>query len=123
MTLGRGLLRLLLLSLAFALATAALGWLTVPVLGALWGFISRDEELPARLAGWAAALGWAFLLGLSAVSGGIFELERKLSQLMDIPTGVIFLVFLIFPALLAGSAAGAVHGVKTWGHETEAERR
>ena len=52
----RTLLQILLLSVAFALATVIMGWWAVPALAVLWGLLTPNEKHPALVA--AAAAGW-----------------------------------------------------------------
>ena len=94
----------LLLVAAFGLATALLGWWTVPVLGALWGLAATGGRLWLGAA-LAAAAAWAVLLTLTALAGPVGELAVKLGGVMGVPGVFLVLLTLLFPALLAGSAA------------------
>ena len=107
----RAFLRITLLALAFALATAMFGWWTVPLLGAVWGGVASPSTRPASTAGGAAALGWVLLLVATAMQGPVWVLARRVGGVMALP-GWLFLVLTVaFAALLAGSAAGVVFGV------------
>jgi hypothetical protein len=101
----RTLLRLLLLALAFTVGTALLGWWTVPLLGALWGVIAWRTPRVAVTAGLAALLAWAVLLLVAARADAFGRLAGALSSVMQLPGVALVLLTLLFPALLAWSAA------------------
>ena len=101
----RHLLLLVVLALAMAAATWWLGWWSVPVVGAAWGAARRGEGRPAATAAVAAAFAWVGLLALVANRGPVGELSRTLGGVMEAPGWVPLLLALLFPALLAGSAA------------------
>ena len=93
-----------LLVVTIALATAALGWWAVPLIGAAYG-ATRPSGRPSMLAASAAAIGWALLLALTATQGPVGELSTKLADYLGLPALALFILALVFPALLAGSAA------------------
>ena len=103
----RSLVKVVLVAELFAVATYALGWWTVPLIAALWALLSRDDK-PARLAALCAALGWGTLLLLDSVKGPVAEMATRVGGVMRIPAFVLILLTLIFPALLAWSAAALV---------------
>lgn len=96
-----------LLAEAFAVATFGLGWWSVPIVAALYGAFSRDARR-ARTAALCAAAGWASLLLLDVARGQVGAMGNKLAALMSIPEPALYLVTLVFPALLAWSAATLV---------------
>jgi hypothetical protein len=93
-----------LLAEAFAVTTYGVGWWSVPVVAALWGLFSDDAHR-ARNAAIAAAGGWGTLLLLDAVRGPVGTMARQLGEVMGVPSLVLYLLTLTFPALLAWSAA------------------
>jgi hypothetical protein len=103
----RSFVKVVLLAEVFAVATYAFGWWTVPVIAALWALLSRDDK-PARVSAMCAAIGWGTLLVLDAVKGPVAEMAARLGGVMRIPAFVLILLTLIFPALLAWSAAALV---------------
>lgn len=97
---------LLLLILAFA-AASWIGWWMVPLAALLWGTLRPPLPRPAAtaaLAAGSAAFGW---LVANAVVGGaaFFRLNRRLADLLPVPTPVLLAVAVLVPALLAWSAA------------------
>jgi hypothetical protein len=100
----RSLARLILLAAAFALATAAFGWWTVPLVAALWGLMAGTLRRASLTSTLAAALGWGILLGWGAMHGPVVELARKLGGVMQLPPLVLVAATIVFPALLAWSA-------------------
>ena len=103
--------RIAMLALAFALATVALGWWGVPIVGAVWGAIGRGRRRPAVTAAVAALLGWAGLLLWSAARGPLLSLAAKLGATLMLPGAGLVVVTLLFATLLAWSAAAVVQGV------------
>ncbi|HJR40761.1 MAG TPA: hypothetical protein VJ812_01645 [Gemmatimonadaceae bacterium] len=101
----RTLLRILLLSLAFVVGTALIGWWTVPLLAALWGIIAHGVPRAGVLAGFAAMLGWAILLALAARAPAFEALATSIAGVVRVPPASLIAITLIFPALLAWSAA------------------
>ena len=101
------LIRYVLLAEGFAVATFGVGWWTVPVIAALWGFFSRDPGRSRNVA-FSAAGGWATLLVLDAVRGPINVMADQLAAVMSLPPFVLYVVTLLFPALLAWAAATLV---------------
>lgn len=100
-----------LLAEAFAVATFALGWWAVALVGALWGLFSSDTRR-ARNAGIAASAGWLTLLVLDAVRGPVPAMADQLGSVMKLPAAAIYAITLFFPALLAWSAAVLPPGIR-----------
>jgi hypothetical protein len=96
--------RYVLLAEAFAVATFGLGWWTVPIIAALWGFFSHDPQR-TRNVGLAAAGGWATLLVLDVVRGSVGTMAEQLGGVMNLPPVALYVATLLFPALLAWMAA------------------
>ncbi|HMA20574.1 MAG TPA: hypothetical protein VKO87_07200 [Gemmatimonadaceae bacterium] len=88
----------------FAVATYALGWWTVPLIAAAWGFVSRDANA-ARYTALCAMAGWVTLLLLDAAKGPVASMAARLGGVMGIPAVLLYVLTLLFPALLAWSAA------------------
>ena len=100
-------LKHLLLAEGFAVTTFGLGWWSVPVVAALWGMASADR-FRARNAAFCAAVGWATLLLIDAARGPVAVMASQLAGVMHLPVSVLYLATLIFPAILAWSAAALV---------------
>lgn len=97
--------RALVLTLAFAGATAAAGWWTVPVVAAVWVRVAPRARAPVRSCMAGAAIGWALLLGWAALQGPVDAVARKVGGAVGLPPWGFVLVTLLFAALLAGAAA------------------
>ena len=127
----RWLLRLVVLSVAFAVGTALLGWWTVPLLAAIWGVIAHRVPRTGVLAGIAAALAWGALLLKAAGAPSFAALIDAIAGVMQSPPASLIAVTLVFPALLAWSAARVTAVLTTLirrraaadTYVTEAERR
>jgi hypothetical protein len=103
----RRFVEVVLLAEAFAVATFGLGWWSVPLVAAVWAFISRDPNR-ALVAALCAAGGWATLLALDIVKGPVLTMGNQLGATMNLPPVLLYLLTLVFPALLAWSAAALV---------------
>jgi hypothetical protein len=101
----RSLLRIALLALAFVLGTALVGWWTVPLLAAIWGVLAFRVPRAGVLAGLAAMIAWALLLAMDMRADAFAELSRALAGVVGLPRGSLFALTLVYPALLAWSAA------------------
>jgi hypothetical protein len=106
----RSLLRLTLLGTAFALATVALGWMAVPAVGIVWGFIASATRRPALTAGAAALFAWAILLTWTAFVGRLSALLERMGGILDVPGSILLIATLILAGVLA--ALGALVGAE-----------
>ncbi len=107
-------MRLVLLTLAFALATVAIGWWGVPLVGLVWGGMSgrrpggRRKASGSRaswFAGLAAAVAWGVLVGWLALRAPVADLARILADVTRVPAPGLVVITLLLPAALAWSAA------------------
>ncbi len=85
--------QLALLAGAFAAGTAAVGWWAVPLIAVIWGIVARHQAGAALMAGLAAMIAWAALLGVAAAHGR-----------QDVLTGLLELIFRVKPVGLYGLA-------------------
>jgi len=97
--------KFLLLTEAFAVATYAAGWWAVPAFAMICGLAVEPKARPVRFIALCAASGWASLLLLDTARGPMGELSRRFAGVMGLPPAVLIAVTLLFPALLAWSAA------------------
>lgn len=101
----REIIRFVLLSEAFAVTTFGLGWWTVPVVAAFWGMFGAPTPRRALFGALCAAFGWACLLLVDATRGSVATVASQTAEVMSIPPAGLYAVTLLFPALLAWSAA------------------
>lgn len=101
----RNVVKFLLLSEAFAVMTFGLGWWTVPIVAGLWGIFGSPARRRAGFAAVCAAFGWGCLLAIHATRGSLMTVAGPIAEVMTIPPIALFVVTLLFPALLAWSAA------------------
>ena len=101
----RTVVKFLLLSEAFAVMTFGLGWWTVPIVAALWGIFGLPVERRAGFAAICAAFGWACLLVLHSTRGSLSAVAAQIAEVMFVPPIALYAATLLFPALLAWSAA------------------
>ena len=107
----RAMLQILLLSIAFALATVIMGWWAVPVLAALWGLVTRSEPHPELVAAAASGLGWALLLAWTATQGPVGALASRAAGVMGISSLALMVMAITFSVALAWSAAVVARAV------------
>jgi hypothetical protein len=98
--------------LAMTLGTYAFDWLAVPVLAAAFAWIRRDDATVPLLATVSGAASWSLLLGWQSMAGSVGEVARVVGEAMQVGGGPLLGLTIAFPALLAGSAAGVVRGLR-----------
>jgi hypothetical protein len=113
-----GALRVLLLALAFLLATYVAGWWAVPLVGAAWGAIAArgsGSRFTAGRAALAAAIAWgAAIAGNAPPTGGVHTLGATAAVVGGAlrANGVAFVVVtLLYAAVLAWSSSALVSGI------------
>ncbi|MGD2216495.1 MAG: hypothetical protein PVJ64_07050 [Gemmatimonadales bacterium] len=96
------------LFVSFVLGTGLLGWWTVPVVAGVWGGVKAYDRRPWWSAAIAVTAAWSLLLAISGTRGPLLALARTLGGIFGLPGFAVVLLALIFPAILAWSAAGLV---------------
>jgi len=96
---------IIVLCAAFAAGTFFVGWWAVPVIALAWGWIVGPARRPALRAAVAAALAWVGFLAYDAMRGPAGRLARTLGALMHLPPVVLVGITVLFPVILAWSAA------------------
>jgi hypothetical protein len=99
---------ILFVAAAIAALTWLLGWWGVLVVALVIGFVFRAEGGGGWRIAVAAALAWLALLAVDAASGPVGLVGTRLAGVMRVPAAVLVVVTLLFPALLAWSAATTV---------------
>lgn len=94
-----------------ALCTWFLGWWTVPVVGAAWGWAKRADPATPLLAGLAAMTAWTVLLIVSASGAPTGSVSTSVGQAMRVGPGALTALTIAYPGLLAASAAAVVRAV------------
>ena len=103
----RNVVKGVLLAEAFAVATFALGWWSVPIVALFFAAASKRQR-PALFAALCAAGGWGALLLLDFAKGPVANMGQRLGGVMGVPPALLFVLTLLFPALLAWGAAALV---------------
>jgi hypothetical protein len=101
---------ILFVAAAMAALTWLLGWWGVLVAALVIGFVFRAEGGGGWRIAVAAALAWTVLLAIDAASGPIGLVGQRLGGVIRVPAVVLVLVTVLFPAVLAWSAATVVAG-------------
>jgi len=95
--------RLLLLVVAMALATIALGWWGVLFVAIAFSIIDRRWSVPTE-AGFSAAVAWLMLFIINAVIPGV-GIIALMGRAMTLPWPVLPVLTVGFPGMLAWSGA------------------
>jgi hypothetical protein len=96
---------IIVLAAAFSLGTFYVGWWTVPVIALAWGWIVGPSRRPATRAALGAGIAWMGFLAHDAMRGPAGRLARTLGDVMHLPAVVLVVVTVLFPVILAWSAA------------------
>ncbi len=99
-------LRVVAIALVVALGTAWLGWWSVPVICAAYGFMDRTSRMRGTMAAAGAVIAWgAMLVGASLEGASVGVAAARFGAVVGAPAFVLVLLALVFAALLAGPAA------------------
>jgi hypothetical protein len=99
-------LRFLILVVLIALGTVLIEWWIVPVIGLAYGMVSRKTRWPGTVAALAGAVAWGGYLAIVGLGGApVGAFGAGLARSMELPGWSLHLATLVFPALLAGTAA------------------
>lgn len=109
-----GLGRLALIAAMSALGTAAFGWWSLVIVGAMAGVVLQPAARPVLLAAAGAAAGWLILLNVAAFQGPVGELGFRVAVALGVPRLTLFVLVVTYPALVAGSAAWFAQEVMRW---------
>ena len=106
----RRFLTLGLLALAAALATLAVAWWVMPLVGLVYGVVSarRGKVGSVAIPLLAGFLGWGGLLLVDAVQGGAGRVATVMGGVLGLPSWALFIVAPAYGALLC--AGGALLG-------------
>jgi hypothetical protein len=94
-----------LLTVAFALATRALGWWSVPIVAGCWAYRDGGRRRTPWEAGLGAIFGWALIIVWTDTIAPLSELLRRVSALLDVPPILFLSATLLYGGILAWSAA------------------
>ena len=98
--------RIAIVALVCALATMWLGWVSLPVVGFIYGIIDRRVRARGTIAALGAALGWLAILGAEAARGADVRMVAvQVAEVMQLPAFALVVITLAFAAVLCGTAA------------------
>lgn len=103
--------------------TILLGWWSVAAVGIVSGLVSRPGRAAVLETGCGAAFGWAAILAGSAVSGPVWVVAQRVGPVFGMPGWGFLAVTMVFPALLAGSAALVAGELRRFTWSAEGSRR
>lgn len=98
----------LLLAVTMALATWVCGWWGIAPVAVVAAYLLRSTRGAAWVVALAAVEGSAFLLLVDAVRGPLLTVSSTLGSVLKIPGAALLLITILFPALIAWSAAMCV---------------
>ena len=93
------------------LATWLAAWWTVPIVGAVYGYVARTDPFVPLRAAIAGFVAWSVLLIAQAPGGGITRIADAVGGVIGIGALGVTALTLLFAALLAGSAAALVRAL------------
>jgi hypothetical protein len=100
----RSTVKFLLLTEAFAVATYAFGWWTVPLLAFAWAAFVPTRR-PVLFATICAAAGWASMLLLDAARGPVDTVGARFGGILGVSSIALIAITIVYAALLAWSAS------------------
>ena len=101
----------LLMTAAIATCTWVIGWWMVPVCGAVFGYVRRDDATTPLAAGLAAMLAWGVLLAIAASGAPAGSVREAVGAAMRVGPGALVALTVAFLALLAAGASGLVRAL------------
>ncbi|MBC8087261.1 MAG: hypothetical protein H7Z40_08330 [Phycisphaerae bacterium] len=102
-------IRVLVLAALIAAATMLFGWISVPVLAAVFAVVVRSVSAPGEAA-LAALLGWGALLARVAMVPAFSTLLPQIGAIFQVPGAVVAVLSVLLGVLLAWSAARVLSG-------------
>jgi hypothetical protein len=100
------------LLLALVLGSFAFDWLAVPLIAGAFAWIRRGDAAVPLLSSVAGAAAWMLLLVWQSSAGPVFGVAQVVGEAMQVGGAPLLVLTIAFPALLAGSAAGLVRGIR-----------
>lgn len=97
---------------AMALGTWYVGWWTVPLVGAIWAYVAAADRTLALQAALAGVNAWGILLAMRMPGGGVERVAESVGELLGIGGAALIALTLLYPALLAASAATLVRALR-----------
>ncbi len=104
--------RILLVAVVCAVATRWFGWMSLPVVGFIYGATDRRTRVHGTIVAFGSALGWLAILCAEAARGADMRaVAEQVGAVLQVPGFVFALITFVFAALLGGTAA--VLGART----------
>ncbi|MEP6832874.1 MAG: hypothetical protein ABJB74_05740 [Gemmatimonas sp.] len=103
-------IRVVALAIVVAVATYFVGWICVPIIGAVYAIAIRRSSAPVESA-LAALLGWGALLAWVSFLPAFTALLAKLGGIFPLPGVGVAVLTLVFAVALAWSSARIVSAV------------
>ncbi len=89
-----------------AAGTWFVAWWTVPVIGAAWGHVKREDASAALAAGLAGMAAWGALLLVAASGAPQGSVMTSVGTALQVGPAALVALTVAFPGLLAAAAAG-----------------
>ena len=106
-------LRIGVLALVAALATASVGWWTAPLIGVVFAFVTtrRGRPFPVVIPFVALLLGWSALVAVAAMQGGAGRVAMVMGGVLGLPPWALFVVTPLYGASLAAAGGLVASGL------------
>ena len=105
------LIRIVLLSAAYACGALAVGWWSLPVTAFAWGVVGTKTPRPVLTGAACAMLGWAALMLFDATGEAFAAVAGGVGAVLKINGPAFLELSLIFPFVVAFCAAGCAHAL------------
>lgn len=98
--------RVVIVAAICVIATMWVGWLSLPVIGFIYGVVDQRAYARGSIAAIGAILGWCAILATEAARGAdVRMVAMKVGEVMQLPAFALIFATLAFGALLCGTAA------------------
>jgi hypothetical protein len=106
--------------IAMAGATWIVGWWGVVLVALVAGFLYRAQDGRALLVALCASESWVIFFLIDAAAGPLGRVATTVAALVKLPTVILLVTTLLFPAVLAWSAAALASEVGRFFRNTAA---
>jgi hypothetical protein len=105
----QNLIGLVVVTIAIALGTWAIGWWSVPVIALIAGLLN----VRALVVGAGCAIAWALLLIVATMGASFGKLAAMLAGVMGLPAAALIAITILFPFILGWSAAAVGNALRS----------
>jgi hypothetical protein len=98
--------RIIIVATVCVIATMWVGWVSVPVVGFVYGVVDRRGRAHGTVGAIGGALGWLAILCARAARGADVQLvAEQVGKVMQLPAFALVIITLVFAVSLCGTSA------------------